>query len=360
MSNVITKVWLLYFPFATVPLFVVGYEILGEGISLVIIGFFLFAPLVGTLVDRNRLAPPDLKASGAAPKVSWRTAALLWVPLECGLLLWSLRLADAKLAGAGAFAGLVLAVGLTVAAVGIPLAHELMHRSNRIERAMAEALMYMSSYPHFCITHVLGHHRKVGSAQDCATARRGESLYGFYPRAIIGGLTDAWQLEARRLRKRGFGPFCRHNRILRYLLIMVLTYAAVALVFGPSGIAFFTGQSLVGILMLEGLNYVQHYGLTREETAPGRHETIAANHAWNASYRRSNWLLFNLGRHFDHHVATDPYLRPSQRAAGSPELPAGYWTMFLMALVPPLWRRVMDPRVEAVRHRRLARYGATP
>ena len=220
---------------------------------------------------------------------------------------------------------------------GIPVAHELMHRRSRIDRFFAEALMTLFSYTHFCIEHVEGHHRNVGTRADPATARYGESLYAFLPRTVFGGLANAWRLERARLRKQ--------NRLIWYLVALCGVYAAVAVIFGRWGVMFFALQGAIAVFLIETLNYIEHYGLIRQER-DGRPEAVDYRHSWDAGHAVSGWLLFNVSRHSDHHVHPHKGYLSLEGHADAPQLPAGYFSLFVLALFPPLWRKVMDPRLD--------------
>ncbi|MCB9646564.1 MAG: alkane 1-monooxygenase [Deltaproteobacteria bacterium] len=311
----------------------------------------LTAALVFVLVPvADALAPPALgNPEGDAVPARWAFDAwlVLWVPAQLGLIGYGLVLTAGGARTPAELLAAALAVGLATGGGGITIAHELMHRRAAWARALAEVLMTSVTYPHFQVEHVLGHHRNVATPRDPASSRRGEGLYAFLPRTLVGGLVSAWRLEARRCRNLGLRRWSLADRRLRYALGLAATYAAVGALFGPAGVAFFAAQSVVAVLLLETINYVEHYGLARREVSPGRFERVRPAHSWNSPHRVSGLLLFNLPRHADHHyLASRPY--PILRhMADSPQLPAGYAGMVLLALAPPLWRRVMDPRVDA-------------
>ncbi|MCR9165432.1 MAG: alkane 1-monooxygenase [Nannocystaceae bacterium] len=275
----------------------------------------------------------------------------VWVPTQLGVQLYGLWLiTSGHLAGWESVVGTV-SIGVMAAAGGINIAHELMHRKDPKERALAEVLMGSVTYSHFCVEHVYGHHRHVATRLDPASSRYGESVYAFLPRTILGGVFSAWGIEQLRARKQGIPLSSLRHRMTRYGLTQVLVYATLAITLGPIAVAYWAGQSFVAIAMLEVINYVEHYGLSRCEISPGRYERVQPHHSWNASHRLTNWLLFNLQRHSDHHyLASRPY-HMLRHYDDVPQLPAGYATMILTALVPPLWRRVMHPRVNAWRRR---------
>ena len=244
------------------------------------------------------------------------------------------------------FALLALSTGL-MTGIGINVAHELMHRRGRPERAGAEILMVMTTYTHFCVEHVLGHHKHVSTPVDPASSRLGESIYVYLPRTLLGGLRSAWRLEGQRVRRVGIPSWSLRNRRLRYALTLLAVYVFIGATVGAVGVVFMALQSAVAMLLLETINFIEHYGLARREIRPGVYERTMPAHSWNASERMTNWFLFHLQRHADHHhLASRPFFA-LRHIDDSPQMPTGYAGMILLALVPPLWRRVMDPRVLA-------------
>jgi alkane 1-monooxygenase len=248
-------------------------------------------------------------------------------------------------------ATVLVTFGFIGATCAIPAAHELLHAKSAPRRALSGAVMLMLSYPHFSIEHLSGHHRNVGTVMDAATARLGESLYSFHRRAISWGLINAWTEEVERLHKRGLSAFDFSNRLLLYVLIIVAIYTLVGWIIGIWGVLFVTAQGILGSSVLESTNYIQHYGLMRTQVSGGSYEPVRAIHAWNSSHRLSNWLLLNLPQHSHHHLdAASPYYR-LRELSEAPKLPMGYFALFLVALCPPIWRRIMDPRVRALREK---------
>ncbi len=203
------------------------------------------------------------------------------------------------------------------------------------ERALGDVLLALVTYPHFAIEHVFGHHRRVATWDDPGTARLGEGYWAFAARAIPGGVRNAWRLKP--------------TRMLGYAASTSLVYAGVLAAWGPRGVLFFFAQGLIAALQLEAINYVEHYGLTRREAAPGRFEKVAPRHSWDSGHRLSNWVLIHLPRHADHHCSASKPFPQLEMLPDSPRLPAGYGTMVIVALLPPLWRRVMDPRASGMR-----------
>jgi alkane 1-monooxygenase len=338
--------FLASFPIA--PVLVLSVTEGGWWTFLPVLVVFVGVPILdvlGGVADDARVSP-DLDRNSWFKGVTWA-----WVPVQLGTLVWVVATAKTARLDAYELIGMSISMGVIGGAVGITFAHELVHRRHPFERALGEILLASVSYTHFAIEHVHGHHRHVATPHDPATARLGESFYWFLPRTLVGSLTSAWRLEVERLARRGQGAVSWSNRMLRYGVTQLLLYPFVWLLFGGTGVAVFAGQAIVASSLLEVINYIEHYGLMRKEIAPGEFERIAPQHSWDSPYRLSNWMLINLARHADHHCAASKRYQSLELAAGAPQLPAGYGTMFLLALVPPLWFRVMNPRVPAAQHR---------
>ena len=306
-----------------------------SGPALLLPGFVLFV-VVPTLDHLLPVNPENL------PSPRWVGGlAQAFVPVHLGALatmLWSV--ASGRL-GPIELALLVVGSGFASAAA-INVAHELMHRAGRREQVLSAVLMASVAYAHFCVEHVHGHHKRVGTRDDPATSRLGEPLYAFLPRSLLGGAISAWRIEHARV---GLAP---SNRMLRYGLGQSLLLVAIGVGLGPVALAAFLGQAAVAVGMLETINYIEHYGLVRTETALGRPERVRPEHSWNSSHRVSNWMLLNLARHSDHHAFAARPFTELRHYEDVPQLPSGYSAMLLLATVPPLWFRVMNPRVAAL------------
>jgi alkane 1-monooxygenase len=311
--------------------------------------FLVIAPWDLIIGETRAELRPD---EPAARRQRWlfRAITWAWAPCGVGLLAWTLWVVAHKDPSTAQFVGLVITTGFVNGIVGIVFAHELMHRPGRGERLLAELYLSLVSYPHFAIEHVHNHHRNVATPEDPATARLGESLYAFLPRLWWGEIRGAWDHERRRLARRGRRPWSWRNRMLRYPPQVGLLYLAAGLWAGGPGLLLLAGQSGVAILLLGIVNYIEHYGLLRREARPGVREPIGPQHSWDSSHLLTNLFLLNLGRHADHHLRPGrayQYLRHRPDAA---RLPLGYPAMVALALVPPLFFRVMDRRVEGRRH----------
>ena len=338
--------WLPYLIPGTV---VAGYLGGGGWTFLTAISIYAVIPLADAVIETDPGNSPETENAGRQRAIreglAYKLPAWLAAPVHVALVAWALWVVTTEPLTPLELIGFTLSVGLTGGALGITVAHELMHRRIGFERALAYVLMGAASYAHFCIEHVHGHHRHVGTPRDPATPRRGESVYAFWPRTLLGGAASAWRLEAERQRRRGRAVINRRNRVVVIGLVQAAVYAAVWAVLGWPALVFFVAQGLIAVLELETVNYLEHYGLTRRETEGGRFEAIAAHHSWNSSHRLTGWFLFNLPRHADHHLEEGRRYQQLRHFDVSPQLPTGYAGMTLLALVPPLWRRVMDPRI---------------
>lgn len=338
--------WLSYLIPGTVVAGVFG----GGGWTfLTAISIYGLIPPADAVVGTDPRNPPETeivdRRHAASGGLAFRLPLWLAAPVHVALVAWVLSLVVAGSMTTVELIGLTLSVGLTGGALGITVAHELMHRRIGFERALAYVLMGASSYAHFCVEHVHGHHRHVGTPLDPATPRQGESLYAFWPRTILGGAVSAWRIEAERQRRRGRAGLNLRNRMVTIGLAQGAVYAALWVALGWPAVAFFAAQGLIAVLELETVNYIEHYGLFRRETGRRRFEPIGAHHSWNSSHRLTGWFLFNLPRHADHHLEEGRRYQQLRHFDESPQLPTGYAGMTLLALVPPLWRRVMDARI---------------
>jgi alkane 1-monooxygenase len=240
-----------------------------------------------------------------------------------------------------------LSLGMCCGAIGMAFGHEMIHRHSRFERLLAEIVMTSMTYPQLCIEHLHGHHRHYGKRDDYATARFGESYYQAVFRGIRGSIATAWNIETTRLKRRHLGTFDPRNRMLRYLLVLVAIYTAIGHWFGVAGIVLFGGQSAISIGLLFATNYVEHYGLSRREIAPGVYESGGPHLSWDAPGRLTNVFTLHLPRHADHHRVMSRRYEFLEYLPGAPQLPLSYGFMMLLAFVPPLWRTIMDRRVVA-------------
>jgi alkane 1-monooxygenase len=294
----------------------------------------LFALLVTEQIGRG--LQPHHEASHA-----FRLLPILYIPAQLAVILWAALVTASSGHSSIAFVSLTISVGACSGVFGMLAAHEMVHSRSRWDQRLGLLMLFGMSYPHFRIAHVHGHHRSAATERDASTARIGESFYRFLLRTIPGQIVLAWSFEQRRTRRKPVPPIC--NRVVLGALLLVLVYAALAL-FQLKSAAFVAAESAVAIIVLELFNYVAHYGLVRH-TRRGALEPFADHHSWN-SPGTGNFLIFNMGRHSDHHHRPAISYEHLQPASGAPELPLGYAGSILLALAPPLWCAVMDHRIK--------------
>jgi alkane 1-monooxygenase len=315
---------------------------LGIGLLWLPLAFnFVLIPLLDSAVGRMPAGRPIIDLPG--PVARWIVRAAL--PLQGTLL--AVTAAAAPDLSAAQVALLALAVGSVTGGGGITIAHELGHRASRLDRWLSRLLLVSVGYGHFYVEHNRGHHVRVATDADPASAPRGMPLYLFIPRSVIGSLRHAWRLEALRLQRLGCGPLHPSNWVLTGSAASLLLLAAAGFAWGASAAAFLAGQAAVAIVLLETVNYIEHYGLQRRRRGDGRYEPVGAQHSWNADFILSNWLLFNLQLHSDHHAHVERPYETLRSIPDAPQLPAGYPTLVLVALLPPLWFALMDRRLPA-------------
>ena len=331
--------------------------------ALVLAAYFgglalLLPPLVGWMVFSILDAITGLDRDNADPETPvaqlfwYRLITLLWFPLEAVMLfglIWYQAHAP-HLAGWEKL-GLFFGMGIMSGSIGITYAHELAHQKNRFERWLADLLLALVLYSHFRSEHLLVHHRWVGTPRDAVTARYNEGFLRFFPRILVECYASAFRAEAEMLARKKRGPWHVSNPFWRYWMLQLLAVALAFSLGGWIGVGLFVFQAFIAVWQLELTNYIEHYGLTRKHLGEGKYEPVKPHHSWNAAHRASNWLLINLQRHSDHHWKPDrrfPLLQTYEES-DAPQLPFGYPLMTMAAMVPPVWRRVMNKRVKAWR-----------
>jgi alkane 1-monooxygenase len=279
----------------------------------------------------------------------YRWCTYLYLPLQYAGLLLACWLWSHGGLSTTASVGLALTIAM-VSGVAINTAHELGHKRDSMERWLSKVALAQSGYGHFFIEHNRGHHVRVATPEDPASARLGESFWAFLPRTVAGSLTSAWGLERTRLARTGHSPWTMRNDILNAWAMTVVLWGVLVVAFGPVILPFLAIQAVIGFSLLEVVNYLEHYGLLRQRRDDGRYERTRPEHSWNSNNLASNVALYHLQRHSDHHANPTRRYQALRHVDEAPQLPTGYAGMILLALFPALWRRVMD-------HRLLAHYG---
>jgi len=243
--------------------------------------------------------------------------------------------------------GKVLAMG-TLCGHSINIAHELGHRSNKFEQFLAKLLLLSSLYMHFFIEHNKGHHRRVGTFDDPATARKGEWLYAFFFRSIVFQYLSAWQIELKRLKIKKISFFSFKNEMIQFTFLQLFIIISIFYLNVFSGFLFVI-SAIFGIILLETINYVEHYGLVRKLKDNGRFEALSEFHSWNSDFILGRLLLHQLTLHSDHHLKASKKYQYLKNLPNAPRHPSGYPGMMVLAFFPPLWFFCMNHLVEKYR-----------
>lgn len=242
--------------------------------------------------------------------------------------------------------GMVIAMGICCGVLGINVAHELGHRTTKWEQQLSKALLLTSLYMHFFIEHNRGHHKNVSTPHDPASARLGETIYAFYLRTILGSFRSAWQLEKIRLERSEKPVWSWENEMIRFQVFQLFFIIIIGLIFGLAALLAFFLSAFIGILLLETVNYIEHYGLQRREVEPGLFEKVKPAHSWNSNHALGRIMLYELTRHSDHHYKATRKYQVLRHFDESPQLPLGYPGSMVLSLIPPFWFSLMNPRVK--------------
>jgi alkane 1-monooxygenase len=309
----------------------------------------VIVPAIDLIAGLDSANPPDDVIEALERDRYYRWITFAYLPIQYAgfvLAMWLIATHDWPLVDR---IGLAATVGC-VGGIGINTAHELGHKREADERWLAKIALAQSFYGHFYIEHNRGHHVRVATPEDPASSRIGETFYRFWPRTVLGSLRSAWRLESRRYARRHQHPVRIGNDVLNAWLMSVVLWGAMAGWLGAGVLPYLVLQAVIGFSLLEIVNYMEHYGMRRVKVGAGerqRYERVMPDHSWNSNNIATNVLLYHLQRHSDHHANPTRRYQTLRDYAESPVLPTGYAGMILLALVPPLWRRVMDPRVVA-------------
>jgi alkane 1-monooxygenase len=273
----------------------------------------------------------------------------LSVPLHYGLLVMFLFSFQRDLTW-WEIVGNISILGMSCGVYGINVAHELGHRTTKHEQFMAKALLLTSQYMHFFIEHNRGHHNRVSTDEDPASSRLNEPLYIFWMRSVVMSYVSAWKLERFRLSKMGRSILSFRNEMIWYTIIQVAFIGVIAWYFGWTVMVYYLIGAIIGFLLLETVNYIEHYGLRRKRGDHGYHKVLPV-HSWNSNHPLGRLILFELSRHSDHHFRANRKYQILRYHEDSPQMPTGYPGMMVLSLFPPLWFKVMNPRVKGLQER---------
>ena len=317
-------------------------------------GWLTFLPLVvffGLVPLLELLLPPDREnmskkiADDEKNKTIYDWILYGTLPIQLGFLTWFFFVIANTPFGSLEFVGRVTAMGFMCGVVGINVGHELGHRPTRWEQFIGELLLLSSLNTHFLPYHNAGHHRNVATPADSATARKNELLFKYWIRSHFGSYIEAWKLEIKRQKLDGKSWLSLNNRMVSYTIANIILVGSIYLLFGENVLIAFLGAAVFGILLLETVNYIEHYGLLRKQNEHGRYEPVRHQHSWNSDHPIGRTLLFNLSRHSDHHFNGSKKYQLLKSHKKSPQMPTGYPGMMLLALMQPFWFSVMNKKL---------------
>ncbi len=303
-------------------------------------------PLIDLVAGTDPNNPPDEVIERLENDRYYRWVTYAFIPMQYLALVWTAWLLSQPQYGVVDKIGMALTIGM-VAGIGINTAHELGHKKDKHERWFARICLAQTAYGHFYIEHNRGHHVRVATPEDPASSRLGENVWTFLPRTVWGSLSSAWRLEKKRFGRRQQTPWTIKNDILNAWAMTVVLWGALMLAFGAGIFPYLVLQAVVGIYLLEAVNYLEHYGMRRQKLESGRYERVNPSHSWNSNNIGTNVLLYHLQRHSDHHANPTRRYQALRDFPEAPVLPTGYAGMIVLTWVPAIWRRVMDQRVLA-------------
>jgi len=305
---------------------------------------FVFFPLLDIAIGMDATNPPDSVLQWLEQDRYYRWCTYLFIPIQYAGLVFACWLWSSGDLSTFSSIGLATTMGV-VSGIGINTAHELGHKRASLEKWLSKVALAQSAYGHFFIEHNRGHHVRVATPEDPASSRLGESFWAFLPRTVAGSLRSSWELERERLARCGHSAWTWRNDILQAWAMTVVLFAALVAVFGVVVLPYLLVQAAMGFSLLEVVNYLEHYGLRRQKREDGRYERCLPEHSWNSNNVASNVMLYHLQRHSDHHANPTRRYQALRHVDEAPQLPTGYAGMIVLAAIPPLWRRVMDPRL---------------
>lgn len=335
---------LKYAAFLAVPLLAwISINQTGLASWLLVLFAFGVIPLLELLLPADKTNYEPLKSPTALRMMD----GLIWLVLPCyGFVLWTFLTHFNLQNNWPTIMGHIASTGMACGILAINVGHELGHRQSHPDRLFGELLLVMAQQAHFLPYHNHGHHRFVATHDDPATARKNETVYHFWIRSQTGSYLAAWRIEKARLLQKGKRWLSLNNRMIRYSLMQAMLLAAIFLSVGLNILLAYLMVCLVGALLLETVNYIEHYGLRRQLIEGDRFERVTPLHSWNSDHLLGRLMLFELSRHSDHHANPRKPYYDLQSYPDSPQMPTGYPGMMLLSLLPPLWFRLMNPKIQ--------------
>lgn len=306
---------------------------------------FVIIPLFELLLPQDNHNYIDQEREERKEKRLFDWMLYLNVPIVFGLLWMMLNAVAFHAHSAVEIVGLIFSMGIVLGTNGINVAHELGHRSTGAERLLGKLLLLPSLYMHFYIEHNFGHHAHAATKEDPATARFNQSVFSFWITSVSRQYISAWKIQRSLLTAENTSFLSIKNDMLWYVLFQSTYLMLVYFVFGPMALLFAIIAGILGFLLLETVNYIEHYGLARQKNPSGRYERMREVHSWNSNHVVGRIVLYELTRHSDHHYKSSKKYQLLDNHDHAPQMPFGYPTSMVIALVPSLWFKIMNPRV---------------
>ncbi len=333
-------------PFIIYLLAFISFQSKGWLIALPLIYAWMMIPLLELFIKPDPKNMNETEEALAKADKTYDFILYLVVPLQFLSLFLFLRSMQTDTLNSYEIAGRLLVMGLLCGVFGINAGHELGHRVNKFEQRLAKALLLSSLYMHFFIEHNKGHHKRVATPEDPSSARLGEWVYAFYFRSIVFSYISAWHIANKELRKKGLPVISLQNEMIQFHVIQFALIGLIFYFFGWLVCIYFIASAGTGILLLETVNYIEHYGLQRKQTMDGNYERALPIHSWNSNHIIGRLMLFELSRHSDHHYLASRKYQLLRHFDDSPQMPTGYPGMMMLALIPPAWLYVMNRKIK--------------
>ncbi|OTG82860.1 alkane 1-monooxygenase [Acinetobacter sp. ANC 4648] len=301
-------------------------------------------PSIDTLIgkDNNNPTTEDIKLLEQDPYYSRLVKS--FIPLQYVANVYACYLASRKETSLLDKVLLGISMG-AINGIAINTAHELSHKSDRLDHILSHLALVPTGYNHFRIEHPYGHHKRAATPEDPASSKMGETFYEFWPRTVFGSLKSSIEIETKRLKRKGLSFWSKENELLQGWGMSATFHTSMVALFGKGTIPYLATQAFYGLSLFEVINYIEHYGLLRQQDENGKYERTMPEHSWNNNNIVTNLFLYQLQRHSDHHAYPTRPFQALRHFDEAPELPSGYASMLLPALIPSLWFKIMDKRV---------------
>jgi len=344
MKKIILRPFRYLSPFFIFALAILGFKSQGFFCWIVPIYIFFIIPIIELIIK-----PADENVGEEVENQIKNDLIYDWILYAVVLLQYiSLYIFLSNISDSSGFdlMGQIISMGILCGTFGINVGHELGHRKSVFEQYLAKALLLTSLYTHFFIEHNKGHHAHVATEEDPSSAMLGQSIYSFWPQTVFGTYAKAWKINRAELKKQGLGFFSFQNEMLLFTCAHVILVGLIGINLGLNTLCFFLISATIGALLLETVNYIEHYGLKRKRNPSGNFERVMPKHSWNSNHLLGRLMLFELSRHSDHHYLASRKYQVLRHHDDAPQMPTGYPGMIVLALLPPIWFRVMNRQLE--------------